>query len=84
MKLVKYAQLHGVTGLKTTFHFKISIHGQHAMGEIQRNNYSHENCEPSLQGKVSSRLLLKATSHSTLFDIPMRPLREDQKHQHRF
>ena len=26
----------------------------------------------------------KATSHSTIFDIPMRPLREDQKHRHRF
>ena len=29
-------------------------------------------------------LLLKATSHSTIFDIPMRPLREDQRHRHRF
>ena len=27
---------------------------------------------------------VKATSHSTIFDIPMRPLREDQKHRHRF
>ena len=27
---------------------------------------------------------LKATSHSTILDIPMRPLREDQKHRHRF
>ena len=27
---------------------------------------------------------LKATSHSTIFDIPMRPLREDQKHRRRF
>ena len=26
----------------------------------------------------------KATSHSTIFDIPMRPLREDEKQQHRF
>ena len=26
----------------------------------------------------------KATSHLTTFDIPMRPLREDQKHRHRF
>ena len=24
------------------------------------------------------------TSHSTIFDIPLHPLREDQKHQHRF
>ena len=27
---------------------------------------------------------LKATSHSTIFDIPMRPLREDQRHRRRF
>ena len=27
---------------------------------------------------------VKATFHSTCFDIPMRPLREDQKHRHRF
>ena len=27
---------------------------------------------------------VKATSHSTIFDIPIRPLREDQKHRHRF
>ena len=24
------------------------------------------------------------SSHSTILDIPMRPLREDQKHRHRF
>ena len=24
---------------------------------------------------------LKATSHSTIFDIPMRPVREDQRHR---
>ena len=28
--------------------------------------------------------LFKAIFHSTILDIPMRPLREDQKHQHRF
>ena len=27
---------------------------------------------------------IKTTSSSTIFDIPMRPLREDQKHRHRF
>ena len=27
---------------------------------------------------------LKATSHSTIFDIPMRPMREDQRHRQRF
>ena len=34
--------------------------------------------EPAPVGSV------KATSHLTIFDIPMRPLREDQKHRHRF
>ena len=27
---------------------------------------------------------LKTTFHSTIFDIPMRPLREDQRHRGRF
>ena len=34
-----------------------------------------------MQAKKTS---LKATSHSTIFDIPMRPLSEYQKHRHRF
>ena len=29
-------------------------------------------------------MTIKATSHSTIFGIPMRPLREDQKQRHRF
>ena len=27
---------------------------------------------------------LKPTSHSTIFDIPMRPVRKDQRHRRRF
>ena len=34
-------------------------------------------------GKVR-HTVIKATSHSTIVDTPMRPLREDQKHRHRF
>ena len=34
--------------------------------------------------RKSLKFDVKATSHSTIFDIPMRPLREDQKHRHRF
>ena len=30
------------------------------------------------------KLQIKATSHSTIFDIPMRLLPEEQKHRHRF
>ena len=37
----------------------------------------------SLSGRLVS-YTVEATSHSTIFDIPMRPLREDQKHRHRF
>ena len=29
-------------------------------------------------------LRFKATFHSTIFDIPMRPVREDQRHRRRF
>ena len=32
--------------------------------------------------RVNTRL--KATSHSTIFDIPMRPVREDQRHRRHF
>ena len=74
------------------------MHGQPATGKIQRNNYHHGSYGPSLTGKTMSVFLIftqgthwnvknrgvKATSHSTIFDIPMRPLREDQKHRHRF
>ena len=34
--------------------------------------------------KVTSAMWVKATSHSTIFDMPMRPLREDQQRRHRF
>ena len=33
---------------------------------------------------MHSALSIKATSHLTIFDIPMRPLREDKKHRHRY
>ena len=45
---------------------------------------------PVLQMNVRSvtgaqnKITFKATSHSTIFDIPMRPMREDQRHRRRF
>ena len=33
---------------------------------------------------VQNYAMLKATSHSSIFNIPMHPLREDQKHRDRF
>ena len=44
--------------LKATFHLKISMRRQHAMGKIQRNNYYHGSCWPSLTGKTSSVSLI--------------------------
>ena len=32
----------------------------------------------------TSKSALKTTSHSTIFDIPMRPVHEDQRHRRRF
>ena len=60
-----------------------------------QNNYSMLSVKGQLQRFDKLRLFnrfrhvengfdIKATSHSTIFDIPMRPLREDQKHRHRF
>ena len=34
--------------LKATSHLTISMRGQHEMGKIQRNNYHHWCCGPSL------------------------------------
>ena len=67
-------------------------------GRIHRNNYENLQCGPSFEGKTSSVLLmapmhaqrifelevdLKDTFHSTIFDIPMRPVREEQRRRRR-
>ena len=39
--------------LKATFHLTISTRGQRASGKIQRNNYHHGSCGPSLKVKRS-------------------------------
>ena len=38
--------------LKATFYLTISMRGQRATGKIQRNNYHHGSCGPSLTGKT--------------------------------
>ena len=35
-------------------------------------------------GFLTKRKSVKATFHSTIFHIPMRPVREDQRHRRRF
>ena len=46
------------TRVKVTFHLTISMRGQPATGKIQRNNYHHGSCGPSLTGKTMSVFLI--------------------------
>ena len=47
-----------VLSVKATFHLTISVRGQRATGKIQRNNYHHGSCGPSLTGKTMSMFLI--------------------------
>ena len=44
--------------VKATFHLTISTRVQRATGKIQRNNYHHGSCGPSLTGKTMSVFLI--------------------------
>ena len=44
--------------LKATFHLTICMRGQRTTGKIQRNNYHHGSCGPSLTGKTMSVFLI--------------------------
>ena len=44
--------------IKATFHLTISVRGQRATGKIQRSNYHHGSCGPSLTGKTMSVFLI--------------------------
>ena len=46
------------TPIKATFHLMISVRGQHATGKIQRDNYHHGSCGPSLTSKTMSVFLI--------------------------
>ena len=48
----------GSFSLKATFHLTISMRGQRATGKIQRNNFHHGSCGPSLTGKMMSVFLI--------------------------
>ena len=50
-------QIHNL-GQNTTFHLTISKRGERATGKIQRNNYHHGSCGPSLTGKTMSVFLI--------------------------
>ena len=44
--------------IKATFHLTISMRGERATGKIQKNNYHHGSCGPSLTCKTSSVALI--------------------------
>ena len=46
------------SAFKATFHLTISMRGQNATSKIQRNNYHHGSCGPSLTGKTMSVFLI--------------------------
>ena len=47
-----------IPSFKATFHLMISMHEQHAMGKMQRNNYHCGSSGPSLKGKTMSVFLI--------------------------
>ena len=54
----KYFYVPSFASIKAAFHLTISTRGQRATGKIQRNNYHHGSCEPSLTSKMSSMSLI--------------------------
>ena len=44
--------------LRAAFHLTIFMRGQRETRKIQRNNYRHVDCGPSLTGKTSSASLI--------------------------
>ena len=61
------------SAFKATFHLTISMPGQHAAGKIQKNNYHHGSCGPSLTGKTSSVSLI--FTHGTHRNVKNRQVR---------
>ena len=50
--------MYSPTTIKDTFHLTISMRGQRAKSKIQKNNYHHGSCEPSLTGKMMSLFMI--------------------------
>ena len=63
--------------MKATFHLTISMRGQRATRKIQKNNYHHGSCGPSLTGKTSSVSLIFA--HGTHRNVKNRLVRSSLK-----
>ena len=62
-----------IKSLKATFHLTISMRGQRATGKIQRNNYHHRSCGPSLTDKTWSVSLI--FTHGTHRNVKNRRMR---------
>ena len=56
--IIKSGQKDTEASIKATFRLTISLRGQRATGNIQRNNYHHGSCGTSLTSKTSSVSLI--------------------------
>ena len=56
--LTRTGALIKIWSLKATFHLTISMRGKRAAGKIQRTNYRHGSCLPSLSGETMSVVLI--------------------------
>ena len=79
---VNFPSVHGLTPVKATFHFTISMRVQRAKGKIQRNNYHHGSCELSLTCKTSSVSLI--FTHWTHRNVKTREVRSSPNCSHEF
>ena len=68
--------------LKATFHLTISMRGQRATGKIQRNNYHHGSCGPSLTSKTMSVFfILMQLTHRNVKNRLVRSSLDEYKEQ---
>ena len=63
--------------VKATFHLTISMRGERATGKIQKSNYHHRSCGPSLTCKTSSVSLI--FTHGTHRNVKNRWVRSRLK-----
>ena len=74
LNVAKYFQEESKSGNKPQFRAGAVIAKTAAATGVSKNSVR----------KIVSAGNVKATSHSTIFDIPMRLVREDQRHRRRF
>ena len=72
---------HGNRQVKSSLHLTISMRGKRATGKIQRNNYRHGCCLPSLTGKTMSVFLI--FTQGTNQNVKNRRMRSSLNYHHR-